>query len=118
MRAPGQHLRRLAAWLCDERTMSRVIDPAVADLQHEYKEAWRAGNGGSRSLLASYAGTWKVLAYCAARSLLRGVPAWFRSDRSLVGRTVRLASAVGLAITVLLSLPPLLARPPHADQAN
>jgi hypothetical protein len=118
MKARGQLLRRLAARVCDERTMSRVIDPAVADLQHEHAEARRAGVWPSRSVLASYVGVWKALGYGAVRSLLRGWPTRFMNDGSLVGRTALLAIAVGLAITVLLTLPPLVATTAHADHAN
>ena len=40
------------------------------------------------------------------------------SDCSLVGRTALLAIAVGLATTVILTLPALLATTARADQAN
>jgi hypothetical protein len=118
MKARGQRLRRLAARLCDEQTMSRVIDPAIADLQHEHAEAWRAGAWPSRSVLASYVGVWKALGYGAVSSRLRGWLIWFMSDRSLVTRTALLAIAVGLTMTVLLTLPPLLATSARADQAS
>lgn len=36
MSGPGTHLRTMAARWCDDETMARVIDPAIADLQFEW----------------------------------------------------------------------------------
>ena len=40
---PGHRLRTIAAWLCSQRTMERLIDPIVADLQAEYGDEVRQG---------------------------------------------------------------------------
>jgi hypothetical protein len=39
MRRPGDRLRTIAARVCRARTMERLIDPALADLQVEYENA-------------------------------------------------------------------------------
>jgi hypothetical protein len=39
MTPPGARLRALASHLVDPSTMERLIDPAIADLQHEHDEA-------------------------------------------------------------------------------
>ena len=41
MTAPGTRLQRLASRICSTKTMTRLIDPVIADLQFEYGEARR-----------------------------------------------------------------------------
>jgi hypothetical protein len=118
MKAPGQRLRRLAVRLCDERTISTIIDPALADLQHEAEEARRAGDPRTRPSLARYAAVWQVLGYGIARSLVRGAASGLSRERELVNRTVIVAVAAGLAITVLLTLSPVLSIRPRAAEAS
>lgn len=43
MTPPGTWLRALAARLLDARTVEFVVDPAIADMQAEYKDASRSG---------------------------------------------------------------------------
>src|SRR5262249_35284858 len=43
MTRPGDRLRHLASKICAARTMERVVDPIVADLQSEHAEAIAAG---------------------------------------------------------------------------
>jgi lipopolysaccharide export LptBFGC system permease protein LptF len=43
MRRPGTWLRRIAAQVCEPRTMERLIDPTLADLQTEYTNAIDSG---------------------------------------------------------------------------
>ena len=43
MTRPGARLRSWASRLLDPSTMERLIDPAIADLQHEHEEAVRRG---------------------------------------------------------------------------
>jgi hypothetical protein len=44
MRVPGLRLRAFAARCCDQRTMARLVDPILADLQAEYHEAATEGS--------------------------------------------------------------------------
>jgi hypothetical protein len=66
MRRPGDRLRAFAACLIGPEAMTRVIDPVITDLQHEYRQAldqnrtWRAG----WVRLAGYAAFAKVLMLC------------------------------------------------------
>ena len=39
MSLPGTRLRTLAARVCSKKTMERLIDPVVGDLQAEYASA-------------------------------------------------------------------------------
>lgn len=43
MRRPGARLRAIAARVCDTRTMERLVDPTVSDLQTEYEDAITRG---------------------------------------------------------------------------
>ena len=36
---PGTTLHRLAAYICSAKTLERVVEPAIADLQKEYDDA-------------------------------------------------------------------------------
>jgi len=63
MSAPGTHLRTVAARWCDDQTMARVIDPALADLQFE----WIAEDGVRRLLVRGLGvvAFWKLLLWNA-----------------------------------------------------
>lgn len=41
--APGFGLHRLAEFLCSARTFKHIVEPVIADMQHEHIEALRAG---------------------------------------------------------------------------
>lgn len=43
MRRPGARLRTMAACVCSSRTMERLIDPVLTDLQIEYDHAVHEG---------------------------------------------------------------------------
>jgi hypothetical protein len=69
MSAPGTHLRTMAARWCDDNTMARVIDPALADLQFEW-----TGADGMRKWLVRSQGVvafWKLLLWNALASRRR-----------------------------------------------
>ena len=112
MTPPGLRLRAFAARLCDAVTMSTVIDPAIADLQHECEAARRAGDPRTRPSLGRYAVLWQTLAFGIARSVIRAGAAGFVSERALVRRTLLDACTAGLGLTLLLTLPPWLFGPP------
>lgn len=66
MMRPGDRLRRFAARSCSDDTMSRLIDPLIADLQAEHAHALRRGRmWRSRWVrLAGYIAFVKVFAVC------------------------------------------------------
>jgi hypothetical protein len=76
----------MAARIFGHKTMARVIDPMVADLQKEYAEAIRRDRvWKSRGiLLAGYFVFLKTIAVCGAGTTLRG---WTVDDRSAMSRT-------------------------------
>lgn len=111
MTPPGLRLRRLAARVCDERTMAIIVDPAVADLQHEAEQARGAGGPHVRPPLARYAAVWKVIGYAIGRSLIHSAAAGVASERTLLRHTVTIALGIALVLTMLLTVPPLLTAP-------
>ena len=77
----GDRLRAFAARLFDAQTMSRVIDPAIADLQ---REPFTAGQ---------YVAVLKTIALCIPEISVRG------------GTAVMLSSVSALAVMALLEIP-------------
>jgi hypothetical protein len=112
-RTPGRIIRAAARWLCAGRTVSHVIEPAIADVQHERDAALAAGRPWRArwAVAAGYAGIWKALGLCAGESLLRGLPGDDTPDSTPVIRTIALAFLGFLVATALLVLPPYLSTP-------
>jgi lipopolysaccharide export LptBFGC system permease protein LptF len=84
--------------------MERLIDPAIADLQHEHDDAIRRGLvwRGRWIRFAGYSAFWKVAVIAAARHALHERTA--TDDRS-VGRTVGFSLVAVIALTALLMYP-------------
>jgi lipopolysaccharide export LptBFGC system permease protein LptF len=102
MTRPGDRLRAFAArWCCDE-TMTRLIDPLIADLQHEFAQSIRAGERWRSRLIR--VGGWiafaKVIAICTWTSEL-APHRWTSDDRRLLARTLALSAVLIIAFTVL-----------------
>lgn len=126
---PGERFRALAARVCDAQTMTRLIDPAVADLQREYAEAatthagvWRR----RRVLCGGYIALLKVAMVVASsqslralvslrphRSPLRAGPqslvAWSEDRPRAVPRMLTCGLIVSVAATALFELPMIVA---------
>jgi hypothetical protein len=113
MTRPGTRLRLLAQRLCDRSTVERLIDPAIADLQHEYEEAIRRGlMWRARGIrLTGYAVLGKVAAVAAARQALAERTS---AEHRAVGRTVVFSLGAVIVLTPLL-LFPALGRFSHRD---
>jgi lipopolysaccharide export LptBFGC system permease protein LptF len=104
MTRPGTRLRAFAARLLDPATMERLIDPAIADLQHEHDDAIRRGHvwRGQCIRVAGYAAFWKLAMIAATRDALLDRTA---DDDRAVGRTVVFSLVAVLALTALLMSP-------------
>jgi lipopolysaccharide export LptBFGC system permease protein LptF len=102
MTRPGTRLRALAVHLFDASTIERLIDPAIADLQHEHESAVRSGHHWrARAIrIAGSLAFWKVVAVRIASASARQ-PAWATADGGAIGRTVRFA---GIATTLFTAL--------------
>jgi lipopolysaccharide export system permease LptF/LptG-like protein len=113
MRGSLDRLRVLAARILDRRTMERVIDPLLADVQMEYEEANRRGRlWRSRwTLLAGHVAFLKTVGLCEAEGVRTLFSGWPADDIAALKRTLAVSVAAIAATTVLLELPPVLNSP-------
>jgi hypothetical protein len=99
---PGRTLHRFASRLCSSKTLERVVEPAIADLQKEYAAAGRASRR-AWVLLSGYAAILKVIAICALN-----VSATTDDERRALWRTLAWSIGCIAAISALLTVPPLV----------
>jgi hypothetical protein len=109
----GDRLRALAARLCSAATMERLIDPILADLRMEYREAVRHGRAWrSRWVrIAGYGGFLKAIAVYAGGRSMQSLRNWPADDRRGLGRTLGFSGAATAVATLLLMAPPLVNSP-------
>jgi len=106
MTRPGDGLRRIASGLCDRRTMERLVEPIVADLQAEYQTAAARGARRTRWLVwRGYGAFWKALALYLIMSTFQ--PSRSDSNGSM-GRVVAYSLGALTLTTALLIVPPML----------
>src|SRR5687767_11572581 len=105
MSAPGQRLRALAACVCSQKTMERLVDPILADLHAESAAAgadvWRR----RRALWLAYIGFWRAVMLHGALSVVRPDN---DSEESPMRRTLAFSGLGFVLFTALLVLPPVL----------
>jgi hypothetical protein len=111
MTRPGARLRSVAARVFDPSTMERLIDPAIADLQHEHDDAIRRGLvwRGRWVHTAGCIAVWKVMAASATTASTRAIGDWACADGCAVSRTIGYSLATIAAIVALLMWAPLSA---------
>jgi hypothetical protein len=112
-RRPGMWLRALGARLCDAEAMTHLIDPIVADLQHEHAEARRDGATwrGRRVRLAGCFNLIKVLTLDRGGRVME-VLQRITTNESALARVVPYSMLAMAAATAVLMLPPLQALSP------
>ena len=100
---PGQTLHRLAARLCSAKSLERVVEPAIADLQKEFADHAREKVGERRffNLVTGYVAIWNLIALCAAESLTLSP-----HDRPGLARAFLWAFGTTVILTILLVVPP------------
>jgi lipopolysaccharide export system permease LptF/LptG-like protein len=105
---PGDPLRAFAARWCCTGTMTRIVDPLIADLQHEHSRAVQEGHvWRSRAIrMAGWMAFIRVLVICAWRDEL-APRNWTAAERQAVVRTITASILLVIAITVLFEIPPL-----------
>lgn len=97
----GTVLHRISRTLCSPRLQRAVLEPAIADLQHDYAGA-RGTALRARALVSGYAAFWQALASCIVR------------DASTVdarGYFGRAAVAFGLTVAAVATAEALLMQP-------
>jgi hypothetical protein len=113
MRGSLDRLRALAARMLELRTMERVIDPLLADLQMECADANRSGRvWRSRwTLIAGHVVFLKTVAFCEAENVMTLFRGWTADDIAALKRTLGVSVAAITVTTVVLEMPPLLNSP-------
>jgi lipopolysaccharide export system permease LptF/LptG-like protein len=105
---PGDRLRAFAVRWCCTETMARIVDPLIADLQHEHGAAARTGRvwRGRAIRIAGWIAFVRVCAICMWRDDL--APGnWTTDDRRTLMRAVAYSVALVVLITALFEIPPL-----------
>jgi hypothetical protein len=104
MTRPGDRLRALAARVCSARTMERVIDPLIADLQCEHAappRAWR--RCGIR--LSGYVAFWKTACLHTGHVSSDAAFEWLSAEDWVTGRTLAFSGVAVATITAALLVP-------------
>src|SRR5688500_839172 len=100
---PGRTLHRLAARVCSGRTLERVVEPAIADLQKEFLDVNQTNVFRSVTVLVGgYVAILKVIVMCAL-----SVSVATDDDRRAIVRTLAWSLTLTVAVTGLLMWPPL-----------
>jgi len=109
MSLAGDRLRALAVRILDQRTMERVVDPLLADLELEYTEAIHHGRlWRSRwILILGHFAFLKTIAMCQTGLGMRVSQAWTLEDREALSRALKFSVAAGVVATLALAVPPL-----------
>lgn len=102
MSRPGERLRAFATGWCSLDSMTRLIDPMIADLRHEHAEAVSRGRVWKSRLIqvSAWLAFLKVFTICAFSKR-----EWTGADRTALKRTAAFASILTLAAMMLLELP-------------
>ena len=110
MTRPGFRLLALARRVVDPRTMTRLIEPTVADLQHEYLEAARQRSPWPRrrALARGYASVARLAGPLAWSCIRRFSTGFVTEDAHVIGRLVAFTLAAVAILTAMLVAPPLL----------
>ena len=98
---PGRMLHHLAGFVCSEKSLERIVEPALADLQREQRFL---------AVVTSYFAVLRVIVICAL-----DVSVTTNDDLRALMRTLLWAFALTIATTMLLVLPPLSIHPELKD---
>lgn len=110
MSRAGDRLRALAVRILDQRTLERIVDPLLADLDMEYADALQHGRlWRSRwILILGYFAFLKTIVLCQAREVMRVTRAWTIEDRAALSRALKFSATAGVMATLALILPPVM----------
>ena len=106
MTMPGQLLRRMAAAVCSPKTLERLVDPILADLQSEVADG-AATHGWKRrlALCRGYLAFWKALGLHCIVQMTH--PPQSRSGSSAM-RMFAFSLVAFCLLTLAITLPPLI----------
>lgn len=112
MTPPGDRLRAMASRVCSARTMERLIDPVLTDVQIEYQEAIARGRVW-RSRWIRLAGCVALLEAVVLYGYERTVRGWSDDAGQAFRRMVALSAAAIVAVALVILLPPALSVPAY-----
>src|SRR5262249_36370572 len=121
MTRPGARLRAIAARLYGARTMDRLIDPTLADLQAEYENAATADRNWDRRriLVLGHLAVIRVMAAHGGMWAMGFLRSSTHQDRRTLIRTLRASMVIMLVGTLLLMAPfvnPVLRGRPNSGE--
>jgi len=110
MTRPGLRLRSFAARCCSAKTMDRLIDPTIADLQREYADAQRRGAIWTARWvrLRGIVSVATLLAYAAARDVFHAITCWSPGDAAYLRRSSIVFLVATFVATMLFAYPQVL----------
>jgi lipopolysaccharide export LptBFGC system permease protein LptF len=110
MRRPGTRLRAIAARLCNPRTMQRVIDPTISDLQAEFEDARERGRRweAARIWIAGHMALLRVIALHGGLTTMEALRDLPGDDRRAVVRTIAATSTIVIGGTLFLAMVPFM----------
>jgi hypothetical protein len=113
MTPPGCRLRAFAARFCSPRTLDRLIDPVIADLQAEHRDARAAGRIWTSRwvIVAGYFSLLKAVSAYGCQRFLQPPHDWPADDRRALDRTIAFSAAALMALSILLIGPVLYQSP-------
>jgi lipopolysaccharide export LptBFGC system permease protein LptF len=105
---PGARLRSWANRWCSQSTMDRLIDPIIADMQHEHATACGRRRERRFILMKGYLAFWKVMIlHVPVGWTSRVLRELAHSKDWAVGRAIGSAAIAMFLLTALLVAPPL-----------
>jgi lipopolysaccharide export LptBFGC system permease protein LptF len=108
MTRPGTRIRAIAARVCDARTMERIVDPTVSDLQTEYEDAVAHGRRWERARIW-IVGHLALVQVIVLHGGLMGMNTRrdrTSDDRRAVRRTVAASVAITIVGTIFFTVEP------------
>ena len=117
MRRPGTRLRTMASRVCSAKTMERLVDPVIGDLQAEYAEAIRDGRTWRSwgALIVGYVAFVKVLLLCGLYGATHAWHDWSTDDQRNLRRMLWLTAVVTFLVATLIEMPELLRLPDYVE---
>jgi hypothetical protein len=97
---PGRLLHRIATRICSAKSVDRVVEPAIVDLQLEYSDGSSRGWWWIRRLVANYLAILCVIGICTLEVTAM-------TDERPIKSTLLSACALIALMTILFMLPPL-----------
>jgi hypothetical protein len=105
---PGHILHRLATLVCSPRSMERIVEPAIADLQAESRRQRQPSLRRIAAVCAGYIAVWKVIIVCLL------TPERSSDERLAFSRMLRWT----VIVTLVTAAPMIISALPSSPQST